>query len=470
LSLQVLDPQSKQGLSRLKQDVAPTGFRTFLINNSGSQVLDNLSVKAVESGIGKADASELANRSVIQMDYTGGQEFIGVSPIRVMVEDETELEAILLDGWLQLSADTFRYASKLILPQLAGGESIQIYVRYARPAHSTPNIFRFTLKNVSENTLDNVILTRQGTDQLSLDGQTYSNSVNLGDMAPSVEKTVYLKSYAIDPSLLGPAVIEIHQGSTQLSTLPFGSIGSGRYYCSVDEVRNYLTTINVDVVSEDEEIRDLITKSAQEIDRATRRRFDVVTVTESYDGSGQQKLVLHNYPIMAVHEVKIYNLNRQIVTDIKDTDQDFASKIIIDSVNGFLTLPSASYWLTNPYFWPNTSFGPAMLMKGTDYDYSNRFGKGIANIEVNYTFGFQVPPEGIRDSCKKMTVIELLKKKGASDTQGAAVIAIAGMSETFSARGSGQGGTGPYGHLIGELQADIEATIEHYRKKRLLVV
>ena len=469
MSLQVLDPQSQQTLSRLKQDVAPTGFRTFLIKNSGSEVIQDIKVKAVESGIGKADASELANRSVIQMDYTGGQEFIGVSPIRVMVEDETELEAILLDGWLQLSADTFRYASKLILPELAKDEFIQIYVRYARPAYSTPNVFRFTLKNLTKETLENVVLTRQGMDQLSLDGETYSNSVTLGDVAPQVEKTVCLKSYAIDPALLGPAVIEVHQGSTLASSLPFDSIGSGRYYCSVDEVRNYLTTINVGIVSEDEEIRDLITLSAQEIDRATRRRFDVATVTEQYDGAGQQKLVVNNYPIIKVHEIKIYNLNRQLIKDIKESDSEFSTAIIIDYDNGFLTLPSASYWLTSPYFWPNTSFGPAMLMKGTDYDYSNRFGKGIANIEVNYSFGFQVPPEGIRDACKKMVVIELLKKKGASDTQGSSVISIAGMTETFTQQAA-QKGSGPFAALIGDLQADIDATLDHYRKKRLLVI
>jgi hypothetical protein len=70
----------------------------------------------------------------------------------------------------------------------------------------------------------------------------------------------------------------------------------------------------------------------------------------------------------------------------------------------------------------------------------------------------------------KMTVIELLKKKGASDTQGAASIGIAGMTETFSARGAGAGGTGPYGHLIAELQTDVDETLELFRKRRWLPV
>jgi hypothetical protein len=74
----------------------------------------------------------------------------------------------------------------------------------------------------------------------------------------------------------------------------------------------------------------------------------------------------------------------------------------------------------------------------------------------------------------KMVAIELLKKKGASDTQGASVISIAGMTESFAARGgttqAGGGAAGPFGHIISELQADIDSTLDGFRKRRWGVV
>jgi hypothetical protein len=481
MSLQILDPQSQQTLSRLKQDVESPSYRTLLLKNPSSGTLDNLAVKVVETGLGAGDAKELANRSIVQLDFTrqssglAEQQFIGVDPVSVMVEDEAELEAIQLDGWLQLSADTFRWASKLLLPELAANESIQLYVRYIRPVYVKPNVFRFSLRNIGTDTPLNVVLTRQGSDTLSLDGQTYSNSVNLGDIAPSVVKTIYLKSNAIDPAILGPARIEIWQASSRVSTLPFDAIGFGRAYASIDEVRRYITTIDVDIISQDEEIRDFIYKSANEIDRATRRRFDLVTATERYDGIGQQKLVLDNYPIVSIQEVKIRNPDNQVVTDIKSTDANFASELIIDAQNGFITLPSAGIPMLASQLGAMGWYPPIYAYQpfpaaGVPFDYTTHFGRGISNIEVTYTYGFQVPPEGIRDACKKMVVIELLKKKGASDSQGVATVAVGGMSETFATRGGASGGSGPFGHMVDELQQDIEATLELFRKRRWGVV
>jgi hypothetical protein len=402
-------------------------------------------------------------------------QYLGVSPLSVLTEDPAEISPILLNGWLQLSADTFRWANKLLLPALAVGESLQLYSRYSRPAYATPNTFQFTLQNIATDTLQNMVLTAQGSDLLSLDGVTFTASLNLGNLAPGVQKTIYVKSYAIDPGKLGPAQIQILQTGKPLSSLPFDAIGFGRYYCSPSEVKNYVTTIDVSVVTTDEEIRDLIFLSANEIDRATRRRFDVVTVTERYDGVGQQKLVLDNYPIVSIQEVKIRNPDNQVVTDIKSTDANFASELIIDSKNGFITLPSAGIPMLGSqlgalgWYPPIYAYQP-FPAAGVPFDYTTHFGRGIANIELTYTYGFQVPPEGIRDACKKMVVIELLKKKGASDSQGAATITLAGMSETFATRGGASGGSGPYGHMIDELQTDVDTTLEGFRKRRWGVV
>ena len=466
----------------MKQDVVSPGYRTFILKNIGTGLLDNLGVQVLEAGVGSGDASQLSNRSIVTMAFTRlstglpETQYLGVSPLSVLTEDPAEISPVLLNGWLQLSADTFRWANKLLLPALAVGESLQLYSRYSRPAYATPNTFQFTLQNIGTDTLQNTVLTAQGSDLLSLDGVTFTATLNLGNLAPSVQKTVYVKSYGIDPGKLGPAQIQILQVGKLLSSLPFDAIGFGRYYSSVSEVTKYLTTIDVSVVTTDEEIRDLILRSANEIDRATRRRFDVVTVTERYNGVGQQKLVLDNYPIISVQEVQIYNPNNQLVADIKSTDSNFATELIIESVNGFITLPSPAIPnLASPLAGIGAGWQPLLTpyypqpSAGVPYDYSTHFGRGIANIAITYTYGYQVPPEGIRDACMKMVVIELLKKKGTSDSQGAATVAVAGMSESFAARGA-QGGGGPYAHVLDELQGDVDATLELFRKRRWGVV
>jgi hypothetical protein len=85
-------------------------------------------------------------------------------------------------------------------------------------------------------------------------------------------------------------------------------------------------------------------------------------------------------------------------------------------------------------------------------------------------YGYAIPPPGIRDVCMKMVVIEMLKKKGASDTQGSSVVSIAGMSETFTQQGGQQGGSGAFAHTIAELQRDIDTTLDGFRKRRWGVV
>jgi hypothetical protein len=235
----------------------------------------------------------------------------------------------------------------------------------------------------------------------------------------------------------------------------------------VNDVRQFLTTIDVDIVTNDDEIMDLITISAKSIDRATRRRFDVVTVTERYDGSGQQKLVLDNYPILSVQQVQIYNPANQLMTNIQSTDASFATELIIDYQRGYLTLPPANFpYFTYPWagpFWPNSSYG-AGYQQTMAYDYSSHFGQGTSNVIVTYTYGFQIPPEPIRHACEKLVTIELLKKKGNSDAQGMATEAVAGATFQYTARGS-SGGAGPFGHIIAELQSDVDSDLELYRKR-----
>lgn len=464
-----------------------------LIRNIGSKELEKVRVRVVEAGQSATDYSYLQNRAVMQLRYkrqTTLQDetiYVALTGIRVTNElEDIDLRTSLEDGVVQTSSDTFRWGSFAEAGPLKPSEDFQIFVRRKKVDPLTKSqTFRFTVRNIGTDTLLNAVLDAccgpNGSDQLSLDGINWTEHLSLGDLGVGQTYSIQVLTYQLSPdpqpaeliveSLPQLGAEQPYPTPTVLSSILLDMTGSGRYYASLSTIREYLQTINIDVVSSDEEILDLILKSAQEIDKATRRRFDVVTVTETYDGSGQQKLVLHNYPVIKVHEVKIFNYNNQLIRDIKETEPDFALNIIIDYANGFITLPSAVFWLAPPFgaYWPASSYGGGYALRGTDFDYVNKFGRGIANVEVNYTYGFQMPPEGIRDACKKMVVIELLKKKGASDTQGSSVVSIAGMSETFTQQAA-QRGSGPYAALIGDLQADVDATLEHYRKKRLLVV
>jgi len=458
-------------------EVQPT-IRVFKLKNIGSEILENVKVQLAEVGHAVADASQLTQRSILSLTYTrqssqgAEQQYLGVSPISVMTEDPEELEGVHMDGWLQLSGDTFRWGSMVEVGPLNEGEQIELYARYQKPTYAVKQPFRFTIRNIARDTLQSAVLTASGQDELSLDGLTYSGSVNLGDLAPGIVKVIYLKSVAVKLMPVN-GKIEAYAANQLLSSARF-DVASGRAYCTIHQIQQYLKTIDVNVITTDEEVLDLIYRSANEIDRATRRRFDSVTVTERYDGAGQQKLVLDNYPIVAIHELKIYNYNNQLIKDIKETDSDFASALIIDSENAFVTLPPTTmpllpFPMGTLWYWPWSSFWPSSVA-GSPYDYSTRFGRGTANIEVKYTYGYAIPPSGIRDACMKMVVIELLKKKGASDTQGATTLSVAGMSETFATRGGAGGGAGPYGHVMDELQQDIDATLELFRKRRWLAV
>jgi hypothetical protein len=473
--------QDVNGLSleALRLDELQPTYRIFRLKNTGSSKVENAKVRLEEVGHAVADASQLAQRAIAQMDYTRHssgapeQQFLGVGPISVMTEDPEELEAVLMTGWLQLSADTFRWGSLLEIGMLDTGEYVDLYGRYQKPTYVSEQTFQFSIRNIGTDTLESVVLTRQTSDTLSLDGLAFSNSISLGDLAPLTIKTVWIKTSSIAPRAVN-GKIEALSGTVSSGSIRF-DVAGGRAYCTIHQIRQYLQTIDVDVITTDEEVLDLIYRSANEMDRATRRRFDTVTVIELYDGVGQQKLVLDNYPIVSIQEVKIRNPDNQVVTDIKSTDANFASELIIDAQNGFITLPSAGIPMLASqlgalgWYPPIYAYQP-FPAAGVPFDYTTHFGRGIANIEVTYSYGFAIPPSGIRDACMKMVVIELLKKKGASDTQGATTIGVAGMTETFATRGGASGGAGPFGHVIDELQQDIDATLELFRKRRWGVV
>lgn len=479
MSLQVLDPKTSVSVTRLKQDVDSPGYRTFLLRNASAIGLSDVIVQIKDAEIGSGDATYLANRSVISMSYSRAgvptTSFLGVSPLAVLAKVPADWDGVLLDGLLQVSEDSFSWYSKIAVGTIAANSEQQIYVRYARPTYAATIDLSFTLTNDSAVAMSSIVLTATGSDLLSLDDVTYTASVTVGSLAAGASKTIFLRSATIDASKMNPGEIQILTDSDEENpiTVQFDAIGFNRFYSTVEEVTQYLQKIDITDISNDEEVRDLLKESSKQIDRATRRRFDVVRTTEYYDGAGQAKLVLDNFPIVAINEIKILNYNNVIISDIKPTDTDYATRVTIDSEHGYITLNQAAAIIApvpiaSNFYWPFSSYFSASTVRAAEFDYTYHFGKGLSNVIVDYTYGFQVPPEPIRRACMKMVVIELLRKRGTVDSQGVASESVAGATFTFATR-SAQGGSGPYGHMIAELQQDVDAVMAQWATKRLKV-
>jgi hypothetical protein len=468
----VLQDPTGAALQDLRVDTPDlSAFRKFLVYNNNLGAGTGLTLQVQETGFSRTDQSYLTNRAVISASYVHsvrGAETssLATGPVSTLTQLPLELSLTILDGLLQLSPDTFSWGPTLALATLAAQSSIPAWLRYLIPTF--PFTTRLTLKNIGSATFSNISLTPPATDQLSTDGQTYQSagaSISVGTLHAGGSVTFWLRSISIQNLIA--AQLQLMSGGSGLSQIPIQAAGS-RAYCLVKDVRAFLKRIDIDDVTDDEEIMNLITTSAKDIDRATRRRFDVCTVTEQYNGNGQQMLVLDNYPLLSVQEVQIKNMANQLVTDIRSTDANFAQELIIDFVRGYLTLPPAAmpYSLYPPYtgwFWPSSSYVGDISTRMA-WDYSSHFGAGVRNVVVTYTYGFQQPPEPIRMACMKLTIIELLKKKGSADSQGMATEGMAGATFQYTARGM-SGGAGPFGHIIAELQQDVEADLEKYRKR-----
>jgi hypothetical protein len=252
---------------------------------------------------------------------------------------------------------------------------------------------------------------------------------------------------------------EATRRSTTLPVRGFKPTVTGDY-CSIAEVQEYLTDLDLEDVSDEPEIQKLINRAMDHIERFCRNKFRSTPLTERYDGSGQQKLILRHWPIISVTSVKIYNYNNQLVRTAAEAD------LILDKEIGTIALPPISYWLSPR--WPSSAFSWPYLstsgyfLRGSEFDYYNTFGKGISNIEVVYTYGHETTPESIKDACIKLVVIDLLRKKGVAVAQGTTATTLAGVSETYQ--------PSPYENLIRQLQEDIKRDLAGYVSRPVGVV
>lgn len=255
-----------------------------------------------------------------------------------------------------------------------------------------------------------------------------------------------------------------------------GSIGlflverlSERGYTGIERVREYLKSNDIDLVTSDEEIQRIIYDATSHIEEDIRRILALTTVTaERYDDPGTGKLVLKNWPIINVMAVRFYDQSNHLIKEWKWTDGDWVQKVIIDKDNGFLEFPILKLpFVTSTELFRWTAGAGIQPSEWPRQPEFKRMTSVISWIEVDYTYGFPTIPRLAEEAALKLTVIELLGKKGAGETQGTSSMSIAGFGETWA-----QGGqfTGPYASLLGQLSKDVERNLRLLRRRRAIAV
>jgi hypothetical protein len=204
---QTLDFQntSGAGLYPLKIDAEAAGtYRQFRLKNISGKMVEDIKLRLIEIGEAITDISQLAQRANLLLSYTrkssggGEKQYLGVGPISVMTENPEELETVLMNGWAQLSSDTFRWGNLLEIGPLDPGEYLDIYARYLpQPPNAGRETFQFSIRNIARDVFVNAVLTASGSDLLSLDGQNFAQNVQLRDLPPARVVVVWIQTETI---------------------------------------------------------------------------------------------------------------------------------------------------------------------------------------------------------------------------------------------------------------------------------
>ena len=254
------------------------------------------------------------------------------------------------------------------------------------------------------------------------------------------------------------------------------------YYCAWDDIKACLLGLDVGDLPSTLQTRienTYIPALKNEIDTYCRQNFDLTTVTQFYDGSGTDKIILPRRPInqltncilRVIPSISWYTFKRWRHINVVDSqgytiavqggpepignaqppyspsDYNWETDItkadlFVDCANGILTIPPRILYLEMQAipFWNYTWL------------------HGNANIEVTYTYGYASDnyPLDLKLAAAKLVACQLLLVKGLSGSGGANAINIDGVSRNF-------GGT-PYAALIQDFRTQAYQTLDRFRR------
>jgi len=254
------------------------------------------------------------------------------------------------------------------------------------------------------------------------------------------------------------------------------------YYCSWDDIKACLLGLDIGdmpTTLQDRMTQFYIPTLKMEIDNYCHQNFNRTRITEFYDGTGSDKLVLNRRPIASftncilkvIPSISWYTFMRWRQINITDsqnvtvatqggpephagkyppyspTDYDWESDIVkadlfIDCVNGIITIPPRILYLEMNAipFWNYTWL------------------RGNNNIEVTYDYGYEAAnfPNDLRFAAAKLAACQLLLIKGIGISAGANSMNIDDVSRNF-------GGT-PYQALIEDMRKQAFAILDKFRR------
>lgn len=275
------------------------------------------------------------------------------------------------------------------------------------------------------------------------------------------------------------------QGSEDFDViLQGGSVTPGipDYYCSWDDVKACL--LGLDVGDIPATLQDRITQFhipalKNEIDTYCRQNFNRTTITQFYDGSTTEKLVLNRRPIRqllycvlrVIPSISWYTFKRWRHINVLDSqgytiatqggpephegkeppyetgDYDWETDIVkadlfVDCSNGMIIIPPRILYLEMNAipFWNYT------------------FLSGNNNIEVKYEYGYDETnfPKDLRLAAARLVACQVLLLRGITMSAGTATIAMDGVSRSF-------GGV-PYQALITDMRTQAYLTLDRFRR------
>lgn len=275
------------------------------------------------------------------------------------------------------------------------------------------------------------------------------------------------------------------QASEDFELIPIGGniIPLADYYCNWDDVQACLMGLDVGDMPATLKTRIetyYIPNLKMEIDQYCRQNFNLTTITEFYDGSTTETIVLNRRPInelkycvlRVIPSISWYTFARWRHINVIDSqgvtvavqggpephtgetppygsgDYDWDSTIekadlFVDCSNGYLIIPPRILYLEMQAipFWNYT------------------FLRGNKNVEVQYVYGYANNnyPRDLRMAAAKLVAAQVLLLKGIVQSgAGANSISIDSVSRNF-------GGV-PYNALIQDFKTQAYATLDRFRR------
>lgn len=254
------------------------------------------------------------------------------------------------------------------------------------------------------------------------------------------------------------------------------------YYCAWDDVKACLIGLDVADLPTTLQARieaTYIPSLKTEIDNYCRQNFDLTTITQFFDGSGTEKIILPRRPInnltncvlRVIPSISWYTFRRWRHINVVDSQgiiiaiqggpepignaqppyspSDYVwetditkADLFVDCANGIITIPPRILYLEMQAipFWNYTWL------------------KGNANIEVTYTYGYAADnyPLDLKLAAAKLVACQVLLVKGIGISAGTNSMTVDGVSRNF-------GGT-PYAALIKDFRDQAYQTLDRFRR------